>query len=437
MGNLSTDRARNISRDFQPDVPLDDLTTFPGNARRGRVNKIRRSLASFTQYRPLTVLGDTLADDLPAGTVLVGNNTLAAMKLEGWTSCDVYRMHGLDADQARAILILDNKLNDEADYDVEALVALLDGLSAAALDESGFTASELDTLRASLEVSGRTWANRPVRALPDNPTSKLGQRWRLGPHVLTCGDSTDPASWDGLEAEGGASLLLTDPPYGQAYSGSLNVARDAIAGDSTGDEAARLLSDVLDVLPLRQGAPSYVFAAVGVDGVTVQAMLAARGLMRWGLVWAKDSPTMGRADWRSQHEVIVQGGDLDGPGVPVPALDDPDHAMIAYGWRPGATHPRVTDRRRTTLLSFPRAYDNKTHPTMKPVPLLEHLIGAHNLPADAWVADAFGGSGSTLVAAHTIGVRCWMVEREPAYCDVILSRWLDGTGIAPEEVSRG
>ena len=207
-------------------------------------------------------------------------------------------------------------------------------------------------------------------------------------------------------------------PYGGSVSSN---DRARIAGDGSGLEAAQLVDDVFEVLPVRPGALVYVFTATGVDGHHVQAALVRRRLMRQQLVWAKQAPTLGRSDYQHQHELIVEG-------------DWPEHEGIAYGWAVGAPRPPMVDRKHRTILHFDRPTDSNQHPTMKPVPLLQHLMAAHEMPAGSLIAEPFGGSGSTLVAAHLQGHVCYVVEWEPAYCDVILDRWRDGTGIEPEVI---
>lgn len=399
-------------------VPVESLVEWPGNPRRGNVDLIAESLATHGRYRPVLVQASS-------ARIIAGNHTWKGAQKLGWATIQVVRLD-VDDDQARRILLIDNRSSDDGTYDQEDLLAILNGLPD--LAGTGWIQEDLAALSAELEAGARTWADRPVRPLPENPTSVRGQKWRLGPHTLVCGDSKDPANWTPLAEAGGAHMLLTDPPYGIAYTGAATgVERARIAGDATGSEAADLVGAVLDVLPLRPGALSYVFTATGADGVLVQAELVRRRLMRQGLVWAKQAPTLTRSDYQQQHELIVEGGRI-------PDEDWPEHESLAYGWDPRSGHRRVVDRRHRTILHFDRPSSSHDHPTMKPVPLLQHLIAAHKLPAGSIVAEPFGGSGSTLVACQLEGLVSYVVEFEPAYCDVILDRWRDGSGLEPVEV---
>jgi hypothetical protein len=121
------------------DVPIGELTFFPGNARRGKLDKIRESVRRLGQYRTVVVrpTGDTLV-------ILAGNHTVRAMALEGHetVACDVINCTD---DEARRINIADNRLSDIAEDDPEALVELLSYLDGD-YEGSGFTGDEVDRL---------------------------------------------------------------------------------------------------------------------------------------------------------------------------------------------------------------------------------------------------------------------------------------------------
>jgi DNA modification methylase len=93
-----------------------------------------------------------------------------------------------------------------------------------------------------------------------------------------------------------------------------------------------------------------------------------------------------------------------------------------YGWKPGAPHHKVEDRSQTTVWDCPRPKRNDLHPTMKPVPLIERAL-RYSTAAGEVVLDAFGGSGSTMIAAARTGRRALLCELDPKFCDVIRQRW--------------
>ena len=115
------------------------------------------------------------------------------------------------------------------------------------------------------------------------------------------------------------------------------------------------------------------------------------------LIWVKNTMVMGRQDYHWKHE---------------PCL---------YGWKEGAAHGWYNDRKQTTVLNFERPQRNAEHPTMKPIPLIAYQMGNSSKAGDI-VADGFGGSGTTMVAAHQTDRRCRMMEFDPRYCQVIVDR---------------
>ncbi len=200
-------------------------------------------------------------------------------------------------------------------------------------------------------------------------------------------------------------MLLTDPPYGVSYVGKTKDAL-TIENDSKGD--SELLDFLVDAFCnaksfMGDGAAFYVFHADSKGHVFRNALDAAGLAVRECLVWVKNSLVLGRQDYQWRHE---------------PCL---------YGWKDGA-HKWYSDRKQTTVLEFDRPTANREHPTMKPVPLLAYLVSNSTKAGDS-VLDAFGGSGSTLVACEKLGRRCLTMEVDPHYCDVIIQRWEGMTGL--------
>ena len=99
------------------------------------------------------------------------------------------------------------------------------------------------------------------------------------------------------------------------------------------------------------------------------------------------------------------------------------HEPCLYGWKPGAAHNWYSDRKQTTVLNFPTPQRNAEHPTMKPIPLISYQMG-NSSKVDDIVCDAFGGSGTTMVASEQMKRRCRMMELDPKYCQVIIDRMI-------------
>lgn len=235
-------------------VPIDQLKHYGKNARRGDVAAIAESLEHHGQYKPIVVRAGT-------NEVLAGNHTLKAARELGWDRLAVTFMDVND-DQAARIVLVDNRTNDLAGYDEEALAGLLQELPD--LAGTGFTVDAVDALVHGQEQEA---ADAPDSAddLPEQPapTARLGDVFDLGEHRVICGDSTDPQVLAKLMGGDTAHMMWTDPPYGVEYVGktadALTIQNDGAAGLENLLVAA--FSSVQAVL--RPGAPAYVAAPQG------------------------------------------------------------------------------------------------------------------------------------------------------------------------------
>jgi DNA modification methylase len=386
---------------------LDTVTPYPGNPRvnDAAVQAVANSIRAFGWRVPIVVDED--------GVILAGHTRYRAAVLLGLAEVPVHVAVGLTPDQARAFRIADNQTANLSGWDDEKLVAELMALQAAGvdLDLTGFSADELGRL---LEAPGEALADPDdVPETPPEPETRPGDLWVLGDHRLLCGDATDAGDLAVLMGDATADLLLTDPPYGVAYTGRTADAL-TIANDEAGDDAAyqAFLATALRtaLVHVRPGAGFYVWHA-DVRGLPVRLAVQDAGLqVRQCLVWAKNAMVLGRQDYQWRHE---------------PAL---------YGWKDGAAHSWYGDRTQTTVLEFDKPSRSESHPTMKPVELFRALI-RNSSPCDGVVLDVFGGSGTSLVAAELEGRRARLLELDPAYCDVIKARWEAVTGRVAERAT--
>lgn len=408
-------------------VPVGDLVPYAANPRRGDLGSLRESLRHHGQYRPLVARTGT-------NEVLAGNHTLAAAKELGWTKIAVTYVD-CDDDQAARIVLVDNRSNDVAGYDDAALVELLQQVQGDTghLEGTGFSDADLAALLA--EVTGDPVAltdHDDVPEEPAEPVSRLGDVWLLGPHRLVCGDSTDKGTYAALLGDGvEADLIFTDPPYGVDYQGGiadtpsgghkwtkadfdayaahrrrdgLKVSNDALGVDGT----RALVRDAMAAAPLKKGGVFYVCAPPGdlvMEFRNAITEVTTLGL-RQTVVWVKDQFTFGRSDYHYRHEWIL------------------------YGWRKGAAHFFVKDRTQDSVWEFPRPRRSKVHPTMKPVDLVSKALRNSSRPGEI-VLDLFGGSGSTLIAAHAENRLARLIELDPVYVDVICRRYQEHTGTKP------
>lgn len=247
---------------------------------------------------------------------------------------------------------------------------------------------------------------------------KTGDIWILGEHRLMCADSTSSEAFASLMAGEKADMVFTDPPYGVAIGDKnkiLNEKRHAtaieknIANDNIGPEALFpiLVKAMTNCrLNCKDDASYFVTSPQGGElGLMMMMMMKESGLpVRHMLIWMKNNATfsLGRLDYDYQHEPIF------------------------YTWTK-SHHNYRAGKYRTTIWQFDRPSASKLHPTMKPVALVCNCLLDTTKEGDI-VLDAFGGSGTTLIACEELGRKARLMEIDPHYCDVIISRWEKHTG---------
>ena len=401
--------------------PIADLAPYDHNPRRGSVDTIAESLEVNGQYRPVVANRRT-------GQVLAGNHTLAAAQQLGWTHLAVTWVD-VDEEAAARIVLIDNRANDLAGYDDAALLALLSELPD--LAGTGYSDVDLAELLPDEDPVALTDPDE-APATPAKPVSRVGDIWQLGPHRLLVGDSTDAAAVLLMLDGEAADCVWTDPPYGVSYVGGT---KDALTIENDGkDDLPELLPAAFRtvVAASKPGAPVYVAHADTERIIFEQSMRAAGLQVRQNLIWVKNSLVLGRADYHYRHEPILEA---ETPG----ALEDEEltHEPVLYGFAPGGKGRlgRGGDRwhgdnKQTTVFEVAKPARNADHPTMKPVELILRML-RNSCERGGLVLDLFGGSGSTLIAAHHHRARAALVELDPRYADVICRRYQEHTGVVP------
>ena len=190
------------------DIPVAELTYFPGNARRGNLAEIRKSVKRLGQYRSVVVR------HTPDGLViLAGNHTVQAMTAEGHQTawCDVIRCTD---DEAIRVNVADNRLSDIAGNDPDELVQLLSYLDDD-YEGTGWSAADVEALIGPPDIPPGGGDPDDTPEPPAEPVTQPGDMWLLGPHRLLCGDATSPDDLARvMEGLGAPGIVYTDPPYG-------------------------------------------------------------------------------------------------------------------------------------------------------------------------------------------------------------------------------
>lgn len=407
-------------------VPVRNLKHYGRNPRRGDVDLIAASLKRNGQYKAVVVRKGT-------NEILAGNHTVKAAKQLGWDRVAVTWVDCTDEEAAR-IVLTDNRTSDLGTYDVDQLQGLLGTLPD--LEGTGYTQDDLEAMIAPQEpAQPKLGADEYPELVP--PISKPGDVWVLGRHRLVCGDATDPHAWHQLLGNKRADLMWTDPPYGVDYVGKTKDALTIKNDGAAGLHALLTPAFALAAQHLKPGAPAYIAHADTERIVFEQTARAAGFLIRQNLIWVKNTMVLGRSDYHYRHEPILEAENGDGkPQPPEPPKQEEDltHQPILYGFNKGGTGRLGrggkrwygTDNR-TTVFEIPKPPASREHPTMKPVALILAMLANSARPGHT-IADPFGGSGSTLIAAETHGAKAALIELDPQFCDVICARYQRHTG---------
>lgn len=403
-------------------VPLLQLNHYAKNPRRGDVQAIKGSIVANGIFRPVIVNKGTYTDK--PNEILAGNHTVKAIRELAeenpddprWQEVEVW-MVDVDAERAARIVLADNRTADLGSYDNEELLGLLNMVDGD-LDGTGYDEEYLDGLEEIVKLENSTQdpndEDVEPEAPPAKPTSRTGDVWVLGPHKLLVGDATDVYAVKEMMGDDRADCIWTDPPYGVNYVGKTKDAL-TIQNDETTDLPDLLMNSFKCAVEVsKPGAPVYV-AHADTERVTFEgAMIESNIIIRQNLIWAKNTIALGRSDYHYKHEPILYGFTPGGQG------------------RLGRGGDRwYGDDSQSTVFNFDKPSRNADHPTMKPPELIVAMLN-NSLPRGGIVLDLFGGSGSTMVAAHQHGSKARLVELDPKYADVICRRFQKLTGTLPE-----
>jgi DNA modification methylase len=381
-------------------VSVEDLIPYALNSRTHSDAQVAQLAASIREFG---FTNPVLVDE--QNNLIAGHGRLLAARKLKLTEVPAVVVTGLDDRKRRALVIADNKLALNADWDEEALRVELEDLAGDFGELMGFSDDELVALLKNDDGTEGLTDEDAVPDVPEVPVTVEGDVWLLGRHRLMCGDST---SIDHLQRLCDGQLVdmwLTDPPYNVAYEGGTKE-KLTIKNDSMGnDQFRQFLRDayVAADAVMKAGAVFYIWHADS-EGYNFRGAAKDAGwTVRQCLIWKKSSLVMGRQDYHWMHE---------------PCL---------YGWKDGAAHLWAADRKQTTILQFDKPSRNGEHPTMKPVELFEYQM-LNNSKGSDLVLDSFAGSGTTAIACEKHGRNARMMELDPKYCDVIIKRWQDFTG---------
>jgi DNA modification methylase len=424
-----------------------------------------RSISSIRPYENNPRLNDAAVDAVAAsirefgfrqpivvdeeGVIIVGHTRYkAALKL-GLETVPVHVAKGLTPAQAKAYRLADNQTATVSQWNDDKLPLELMALQEMGfnLELTGFPADELMRLLQSDSNDGLVDPDA-VPDPPDEPTTQPGDLWLLGKHRLLCGDSGKADDVDRLLEGAIVHLVNTDPPYNvrveprsnnaiaaglssfeNTHHQSLDLARHPEKAQPTGkklrakdrpltndfvsdDEFDKLLHAWFGNISrvLQPGRSFYIWGGYANVGNYPPVLKAHELYFSQAIIWVKEHPVLTRKDYMGNHE------------------------WCFYGWREGAAHEFYGPTNAVDVWPIKKVNpQNMIHLTEKPVELAARAMEYSSRPGEN-VLDLFGGSGSTLIAADQTGRRAFLMELDPLYADVIVTRWEQFTGKKAERV---
>jgi DNA modification methylase len=356
---------------------ITNVKNNPNNPRVIKDDKFDKLVASIKEFpkmleiRPIVVNDDMI--------VLGGNMRLKACKAAGLKEVPIIKASELTEDEQRQFIIKDNVSGGEWDWEMLSTEWDVEQLEDWGLDVLDFGEEQ------HLEAEEDDFDATP----PEEPKTVLGDLYEIGEHRLLCGDSTDSDQVAKLMNGQKADMVFTDPPYNIDYQGVTKGNHEKIANDKMSDEDfTQFLYDALNI----NSDTFYVCCSWQYSHLFRKALEDLQKPVKAFIVWDKINPAQHLDKYFKQHEIILYHGKFGG-----------QKTVRGDVWQ--------TKRQKNTV-----------HPTMKPIEIIEMALNDNTDKKNIY--DAFLGSGSTMVASHQLKRKCYGMELDPKYCDVIVKRMI-------------
>ena len=387
-----------------------------------QVQQIAASIARFGFNTPVIIDDDN--------QVVAGVGRVLAAPHAGVDRIPVVRLCHLSAAELRAYAIAENRLAEKSTWDDELLALELSELGGMDLDFdlelTGFGTAEIDIIIGGERdhQSNEDDQIEPVSEGP--PISRRGDLWRVGRHLLLCGDAREQQDYDTLMGADKAQMVFTDPPYNVKIGGNVcglgSISHDEFAmasGEMTPAQFTEFLSESFACMVAASSDGAIHFACM--DWRHMSEMMVAGGrhysALKNLIVWNKANAGMG-AFYRSKHELVF-----------VWKVGSAEHINTFGLGGSGRYRTNVWDYAGITSASIDRLEQLAMHPTVKPVALVADAIKDCSRRGDI-ILDPFSGSGTTILAAERTGRIARAIEFEPKYVDATLRRLERTAGIA-------
>ena len=409
-------------------VKINAIKTNPKNPRLIKDDKFKKLVKSIQEFPQMLELRPIVVDE--NNIILGGNMRYKACIEAGLKEIYILKAEDLTEQQKDEFIVKDNVGFGEWDWDILANEWDTDKLQDWGLDlPLDVSVEELEAEEDDYEIPNEI-----------NTDIVIGDLFEIGEHRLLCGDSTQVDTWQKVMNDKLCDMVMTDPPYNVDYSSKNKMLNYSDKGNRNQTDIEndkmdnnsfyQFLYDFYTALGsyTKQGGAYYVWFSEA-EGINFRKALIDAGiLLKQNLIWVKNNIVLGRQDYQNKHESCL------------------------YGWKEGAAHyftserthttviedtinvnkltkdemkkmlnEMLSDKTKSTIIHCDKPHRSAEHPTMKPILLLAPLI-QNSSKENEIVADGFLGSGSTMVASHQLKRKCYGMELDPKYCQVIIDR---------------
>jgi site-specific DNA-methyltransferase (adenine-specific) len=380
-------------------VKINSIKTNPKNPRLIKDDKFKKLVKSIQEFPQMLELRPIVVDE--NNIILGGNMRYKACIEAGLKEIFILKAEDLTEQQKDEFIVKDNVGFGEWDWDILANEWDTDKLQDWGLDlPLDVSVQELEAEEDDYEIPNEI-----------NTDIVLGDLFEIGEHRLLCGDSTDSDQVAKLMNGQKADMVFTDPPYNIGFKGSMsnkmingkkapadsaNQRHNEIKNDAmTEEEFYNFISDILKEIKINCLGAFYICFGSQTLNQLLQPLLDLGIEYKSIIIWMKNQAIFSGKDFKSRYEPIVYGRFND--------------------FFNGA---RFNEE---DIWEFARTQKNDLHPTMKPIPLIENALN-YSSKEGMSVLDLFLGSGSTMVASHQLKRKCYGMELDPKYCQVIIDR---------------
>lgn len=399
-----------------------DMSGFVWNRRTKRVVGGHQRKEAYKKHGGKIEITERLDEPNEVGTVARGYVVIGTEKF-------VYRIVDWDETKEKLANLAANKI--QGDWDDDKLAELIYSLrNETDLPDAGFSTNEVAEILATVSgVEDDEDADLTLSA-EEKVKVKLGDLYQLGEHRLLCGDATIATNYEHLMGGVRAEMVFTDPPYNVGYDGGTsnktNRRRKILNDKMDGEKFFEFLNSVCkNMLENTRGA-FYIAMSSNELHSLFRAFTENGGHWQTYIIWVKDQFTLSRTDYHRQYEPILYGlSEEEAEAFDTDPEKNPDALPILYGWN--EHHSWYGGRKQGNAWLIEKPAKSPHHPTEKPISLCARAI-RNSSKRDDVVLEPFCGSGSTLIASEQLQRRCYAMELEPIYIDVIIRRWEQLTG---------